>query len=132
MTNTNIHIMDIIVDKLSHGKTLSQALKTVYSKRNVSIPFDEKFNDVSISSLDLSSRVFNPLMRNRLTTIGEVVQFCRTGGIMKARGLGKHGAIELFEAILDWCWNHMNNKEKTNFLIDTVERNECNIKEELQ
>lgn len=132
MTQNNIHTMEIIVDKLAHGKTFSQALKTVYSTRYVVIPYDENINDVKVVDCKMSPRVINTLMRNRLKTIGDVIEFCNDDNVMKIRGMGRQGSIELFETILDWCWNHMGKKEKENFLIDTVERNTFNIKEELQ
>lgn len=132
MTQNNIHTMENIVDELAHGKTFSQALKTVYSTRYVVIPYDEAINDVNVVDCKMSSRVINTLMRNHLATIGDVIEFCNNDNVMKIRGMGRQGSIELFEVILDWCWNHMGKKAKENFLIDTVERNTFNIKTELQ
>lgn len=132
MTQNNIHTMENIVDELAHGKTFSQALKTVYSTRYVVIPYDEAINDVNVVDCKIPSRVINTLMRNHLTTMGDVIKFCNDDNVMKIRGMGRQGSIALFEVILDWCWNHMGKKAKENFLIDTVERNTFNIKEEMQ
>lgn len=131
MTNRNIDIMDIIVSKLAHGKTISQALKTVYTKRNVAIPYDEKLLNVSIAEFELSARAKNALLRGHLDTVGKIVNFATTEGIRKVKTFGEKCGIELFEIILDYAWGHMTKDEQTNFLIDTVERNSKNIRAEL-
>ena len=40
--------------------------------------------------------------------------------------------IEVFEAILDACWDSMTEERKISFLIDTVERNSDNIRDEFK
>lgn len=131
MTQRNIDIMDIIVSKMAEGKTLSKALKLVYSKRNVAIPYNEEICNVAITSLPMSNRTSNALMRGRLRTIGEVIEFCKTEKITNITNLGRNSGVELFETILDYCWDHLSKNEKTAFLIDVVERNENYIKPEL-
>ena len=131
MTQKNIDVMDIIVTKMVEGDTLSKALKTVYSKRHVVIPHKEEIYEVSITSLPMSNRTANTLMRGRLKTIGEVIEFCKAKKITEVTNLGINSGIELFETILDYCWDHMNQEERVSFLIDTVERNSDNIREEI-
>ena len=131
MTQRNIDIMDIIVSKMTEGDTLSKALQRVYNKRNVAIPYDTADFDVEILSLNMSNRTTNALMRAKLVTLGDVIRFCGMEKITTIRNFGHSAGIELFETILNYCWDKMNQDEKTVFLIDTVERNTCHIKAEL-
>ena len=131
MTQRNIDVMDIIVSKMAEGETLSKALKLVYNKRNVAIPYNEEIYDVAITSLPMSNRTVNAVMRGRLKTIGEVIEFCKTQKITEVTNLGKNSGIELFETILDYCWDHMSQEERVSFLIDTVKRNSEHIRTEI-
>jgi DNA-directed RNA polymerase alpha subunit len=124
-------MMEIVVDKLAHGKTLSEALKVVYTKRNVIIPQNEKLNGIKVSDLEMSSLAKNALMRNRLMTVGEVIEYASDNSVKKLKGFGVNSGVELFETILDLHWSHMTKEEQTDFLIDTVMRNEDYIKAEL-
>lgn len=131
MTQKNIDVMDIIVSKMVEGATLSKALKLVYTTRNVAIPHKEDIYAVAVTDLPMSNRTVNTLMRGRLRTIGDVVEFCKHQKITEVANFGKSSGIELFEAILDYCWSHMSHDERVSFLIDTVERNSDNIREEI-
>jgi D-arabinose 1-dehydrogenase-like Zn-dependent alcohol dehydrogenase len=97
----------------------------------VVIPYHEEMNDVAITSLPMSNRTINAVMRGRLQTIGEVVNYCNEHKITSVLNVGKTVGIELFETILDYCWEHMDQNEKAQFLIDTVERNSENIRAEV-
>lgn len=123
MTQKNIDAMNMVVEKMVEGETLSQALKTVYHKRHVFIPYNDEWFDVSVMSLGMSPRATNALMRARLTKVSEVVDYCQKNKITEIINLGEKCGIEIFEAILDHCWGLMTNDERTTFLIDTVERN---------
>ena len=70
-------------------------------------------------------------MRGRLKTIGEVIKFCENKKITDVTNLGRNSGIELFETILDYCWDHMPQDERVSFLIDTVERNSKYIRPEI-
>ena len=131
MTQRNIDVMDMIVTKMEEGEKFSKALKAVYTKRNVVIPYCEEMNNVVITSLPMSNRTINVVMRGKLQTIGEVIDYCNQKKITSIPNLGKTAGIELFETILDYCWEHMNKNEKTQFFIDTVERNSENIRDEV-
>lgn len=131
MTQRNIEIMDIIVNKMAEGETLSKALKMVYSKRNVYIPYNEGDLDVSLMDLGMTSRATNPLLRAKLRTISDVVEFCKENKITDIVNLGRISGIEVFETILDYCWDNMSKNEKVSFLIDIVERNSGNTRAEL-
>jgi DNA-directed RNA polymerase alpha subunit len=131
MTQKNIDVMDIIVSKMAEGDKLSKALQRVYHKRNVVIPYNEESFSVSLMELGTSSRATNALLRARLRTIGDVIEFCKTNKITDVINLGRNSGIEVFEAILDYCWDHMSQEERVSFLIDTVERNSKYIREEI-
>jgi DNA-directed RNA polymerase alpha subunit len=127
MTARNVEIMDAIVNELT-TKTFSKALKTVYVKRTVVIPFKETDLDIPIETLQLQARTSNALRRTHLNTVNDVVEYGNKNGFKNIRNFGVNCGVELFEAILDWCWDHMNIDQKTQFLIDTVERNVDNIR----
>lgn len=131
MTQRNVEIMDMIVSKMAEGDTLSQALKRVYSKRNVAIPYNEEIYNVAVANLSMSNRATNSLIRGRLKTVGEVIEFCKTQKITEVTNLGRNSGIEIFETILDYCWDRLSQKERVSFLIDTVERNSEYIRPEI-
>ena len=131
MTDRNIEIMDRIVDEMVAGKTISEALKDVYVKRSVAIPYNEEWLNIAVDKLGMSKRAAYLLMRNRMLTLAEVVQYCEKQKITTAKSLGAGSGIETFETILNYLWSKMDNQRRTEFLIDVVIRNEENIREEL-
>lgn len=131
MTQRNIDVMDIIVSNMKEGVTLSKAMKLVYTKRNVAIPFHAEIFDSSLDVLALSNRSENALMRAKARTIRDVLDMYVEDKFNKVRNFGRGSQTELFEAILDYCWSNMDNDERTSFLIDTVERNQRYIREEI-
>jgi DNA-directed RNA polymerase alpha subunit len=131
MTQRNIDAMDIIVNKMAEGFSISQALQLVYNKRNVGIPYKEENFRVSLMDLGMTSRSTNALLRAKMRTLGDVVEFCQKHKITDVANFGQTCGIEVFETILDYCWDHMTEKEKVDFLIDTVERNIDNIRAEI-
>lgn len=132
MTQRNINVMDIIVNKLADGEKLSKALESVYEKRTIRIPYKEEYFEKLVIEFGLSRRSRNALLRAKLRTIGDVIKFCEDKKITDVSGLGIGSGIEVFESILDYCWGHMSNNEKTCFLIDTVERNSDYIRVEIE
>lgn len=131
MTQRNIDVMDIIVDKIAEGEKFSKALECVYAKRNVAIPFNDDDFNVGLDTLKMSMRTTNALRMAGAYTINDVLDVHRNIALSKVRNLGMKSCIELLETILDYCWDRMDNDERTMFLIDTVERNSDNIREEI-
>lgn len=131
MTQRNIDVMDIIVSKMEDGTKLSKALKLVYNKRHVYIPYNENIFNVSLMALGMTSRSTNALLRAGLRTLGDVISFCNKHKITEIANVGQSSGIEVFETILNYCWDHMDNDERTDFLIDTVKRNSEYIREEI-
>lgn len=127
MKQVNIDIMDIIVDNLAAGMTISKALKEVYTKRSVAIPYDDSFADVSIDDLGVSKPTSNALKRERMRTVRDIVNFAEAKGIKNVRNMGLAKCTETMEALLNYAWNHMDNNKRTKFLLSTVERNESHI-----
>ena len=139
MTQTNINTMDLIVSKMAHGKTLSQAMHEVYTKRNVCIPYHEEWLNCEIKSLNMTMRTTSALLRNKMQTINDVVNYTndvvnetKKRSITNLQTFGRVSAMELFESILDHCWKQMSQDEKTDFLIKTVERNINNVRAEIE
>ena len=131
MTQKNIYVMDIIVDKMANGTKLSKALEQVYSKRRICIPYKKEIFNVLVLDLSMSNRTANGLMRAKLKTLSDVIYFCKDKKITDVTSLGKSSGTEVLEAILDYCWDNMNEEEKVYFLIDTVERNSKYIRVEI-
>lgn len=131
MTQKNIDVMDIIVSKMKTGTKFSKALGLVYNKRNVCIPYDEKLFNEPLMSFNMSYRVTNALLKMKFKTVGDIVNFCEDYKITDIPNLGKGSGVEIFEMILDYCWDHMSMIEKESFLIDTVERNSEHIRPEI-
>ena len=123
MTQRDIEIMDFIVDKMVEGATLSQALKEIGIIKRVCIPYKEEDFNISIQALKMSCRSTNGLLRTGMKTLKDVVEYCNKHKITDIANMGKGSGIEVFETILDYCWSKMSTKERTEFLIDTVERN---------
>lgn len=124
MTTRNIEIMDKIVDMVAAGDKISKALEKVYEKRNVVFFCDDQYLDHPISELNLSPRAYNALMRGRLRTVGDTINCFVNKQSDTIKGFGTLLGVETFEAILDYCWDHMNNDKRAAFLIDAVQRNE--------
>ena len=131
MTERNIEIMEVIVDKMAEGKNLADALKDVYVKRNVAVPFDFVDLDIGVDKLGMSKRSTYALLRGRLNTLMDVLRYCETKKITTVNMLGVNAGIEIFETILNYLWSKMSVSERTDFLIDTVERNSGNIRAEI-
>lgn len=123
MTQRNVDAMNVVVDKIANGAKLSNALKCVYNTRNICIPYKEEYNDVSLTDLGLSTRSINALLRARMRKLGDLIDFCNINKITNISGVGKDSGTEIFENILDYCWDKMDGDERESFLIDTVERN---------
>lgn len=131
MTQRNIDIMDLIVDKMAAGKTLSDALKEVYKKRNVSIPFNAEDLNISVDKLGMTKRTTYALLRGKLFTLADVVKYCEKQKITTIKLLGENAGIEAFETILNYLWGKMDEERQLEFLMDIVERNEVYLREEL-
>lgn len=131
MTQKNIDVMDIIVSKLKTGTNFSKALELVYDKRTVCIPYDESMFEIKVEAIKKSAGLTNLLLRNKIKTLNEAIDFCTEYGVLQLKGCGKKYGTELFENILDYRWDHMTEKERVEFLIDTVERNSNNIRAEI-
>lgn len=139
MTQRNIDTMDIIVTKMAEGKKFSEAMQEVYTKRKVSIPYHNEWLNCEIKSLNMSMRTTSALLRNKIQTINDVVNYIenskitnRNSKITDLQTFGRVSAIELFESILDYCWKQMSQVEKDAFLIDVVKRNEDNLRAEIE
>lgn len=131
MTNTNIYAMDAIVNELAKGKTISGAMKAVFTKRTVQIRYtDEKFN-VPVTSLKMSRRATNVLMRSGIHTITDLANYSAEESIKSLRGGGKDTLTEIMETILDYTWDHMTEKEKVAFLVHTVQLNEYHLRDDI-
>lgn len=129
MTQKDIAAMDLLVSKMSEGTKLSKALKLIYRKRNIAIPFNEKMFEVQLETLGMSARTLNALTFVGAKTINDVIAVNCEETFKRIRNFGRVSQIELFETILDYSWEHMSHKERVSFLIDTVDRNSHYLKD---
>ena len=132
MEQKNIEIMDIVVSKMAEGTKLSKALRLVYTKRNVVIPFKKINTDAKLTDLNLSCRTTNTLLKAGMRTINDVIEYHNNYGLATVKGFARHSCTELFEKILDGAWANMDKTERTYFLIDTIERNTKYIRAEFR
>ena len=126
MTQAHINTMDTIVTELANGKTISEALKTVYGKRTVQLSFVDTLFEVDIQKLGMSNRATNALLRNHIRTINDVINSNKVKPIKDWRGCGKDVCTEVFETILNYYWEHITTEQQVDFLINTVIVNEHN------
>lgn len=126
MTQAHINTMDTIVTELANGKTISEALKTVYDKRTVQISFTDELFEVDIQGLGMSNRATNALLRNHIRTINDVINSNKVKPIKDWRGCGKDVCTEVLETILNYYWEHATTEQQVDFLINTVVVNEFN------
>lgn len=131
MTQVNIYAMDAIVNELANGKTISDALKAVFTKRVVRINYTEEKFDVPVTMLGMSSRSTNALLRNGIHTIVDLANYSTESSIRKIRGCGKDALTEIMETILNYAWKNMTEKEKVAFLMNTVNLNEYNLRDDI-
>lgn len=131
MTQKNIDIMDKIADELVNGKNISEALKTVYRKRNVGIPFSSKTFDIPVEDTGISVKSINALRKKGLKTVNDVITFASNDSLKNIPNFGHGSARRLLEFMLNIAWNKMSAEERVEFLMDTVERNEENVHIEL-
>lgn len=130
MTQINIYAMDKIVDYLGAGMTFTQALSCVYTKRNVAIPYNEKDFCVLLENLGMSPRTTNALRRHRMSTLNDVTNYIERQNLNTVPGLGTLSIKEIMETVLNYCWNHMSEKQRDAFLLDTVIRNTNHLRED--
>lgn len=132
MTQKNIETMDMIVSLLAQHKKISKTLKHVYYKRYLILPHNEKWYQIHVTDLGMSNRTTNALMRSHLRTVQDVIDYCQESTIKDIKTFGQAAGVELLETILDVCWDNMTEQQRVDFLIDTVERNECHLRKEIQ
>lgn len=128
MTQTNNNAMNLIVNELTSGKKISEALKAVYTKRSIRLPYNERMLSVDITELNMSMRTTNALRRAGMKTLLDAIKYCQKEKITSIKTLGAHSGIEVFETILDYMWDRMSSDEKAAFLINVVESNKNNLR----
>ena len=75
-------------------------------------------------------RSYNALMNARLITVNDIIKYASEHpGFVGIRNFGKTSGIEVLETILDIAWDKMNKQQRRDFLIDTVIRNQFNVRE---
>lgn len=123
-----MNTIDRIVNELAAGKKISEALSTIYSKRRVSIPYNNAWFNVYVTDMGMTSRTTNGLMRAHLKTARDVLDYAEDNKISEIRNIGASSCIEIMETMLNYAWDKMSDKEKAEFLVDTVIRNERYLK----
>lgn len=105
-----------------HG--LIPTLHTTFDNNiHVSIAFTKSSCDESVDAIEFSVRSSNALKRSGCMTIGDVVDAITNDELVHIRNLGKKSLSEIKTRILQFGYEHLNEKEKLDFFIDIVERN---------
>lgn len=102
---------------LDNGVSISHALKTVCGNKKVCIPFDEEIFEVPLEELNLSTRSYNALKRDKINTLNDAVHRIKNQGWRDVKNLGVVSATEIFETIIEVAWKNMSAAQKRNFLI---------------
>ena len=90
---------------------------------NVSIPISKKDMDTDISQLNLSVRAYNGLKRNGVSAIRDLVKIIETGELTSIRNLGRISISQIKTALMDYCYNQLDNNEKTAFFQNIINTN---------
>ena len=120
MTNS----LNTMCNLIANGNPISKAIKQVYKTNKVSIPFNNGDFDIPVTSLNLSTRSTNTLMRNGLVTLQMVIDYIDKNSWKSIKTFGEKSASEVFEKILDVAWDNMSIYEKGEFLIQIETENE--------
>ena len=123
MTNS----LNTMCNLITNGTPISKAMKQVYKTRKVTIPFNDGDFDIPVTSLKLSNRSTNALMRGGLKTLQETIDCLYKNTWSSIKGFGKESALEVFEKILDVAWDQMDLDKRTELLIQIDARNEAII-----
>ena len=122
--------IDRIINELATGTPISEALSTVYTKRKLYIPYKEEWFNIDVRDMDVDNRIINCLMRSKLRTLNDMMEFISDGEhkVIDIKNMGVISGMKLMEYILDYTWDHMDVKERAEFLIDVVVTNERYLK----
>lgn len=93
------------------------------SSVKISIALSQKTCDMGIDTLDFSVRANNAMKRAGLFTLGEVAEIIASGELAKIRNLGKKTENEIKTRLLVYGYERLSDKEKKEFLADTLELN---------
>lgn len=102
-------------------------IRTIYSvfgsDVRISIPINEKYLSVDITELNLSVRSYNGLRRSGIFTLGDLFGALQENTLSSVRNLGKKSISEIKTKFLDFCYNQLSDKKKTEFLQKMIEMN---------
>lgn len=128
LSENNLVVMNQLVDLMLNGLSISDALKTVYTQRRLTIPCDEMLFAVEITKLKMSKRATNALLNAKIHTLNDLVEYCETNKITNIRSCGANTTIEIMEAILNYYWKKTDTQHRLALLSEIVVANEKNLK----
>lgn len=118
---------DRILEELAKdsNRSISKALKKLYTKRKVVFPVYNHIMMMPISVLDLSTRPMNGLYIANIKTIGDIIELHdRNKRLTDLRRLGETSAIEIFEKMLDYIFLNLTTHDKALLISNFVQDNE--------
>jgi hypothetical protein len=113
--------IDKIINELSTGKPISEALKAVCEQRHIVLFIKEEHMNVDIAKVVNDTRTSNALKRSGLFTLQNVLEYVENGNkISELPYVGERAIRYLLERILDYNWDCMDNNERAEFLLKVV------------
>lgn len=114
------------IDELLMPYEASLGLIKVWTKGRLKFPFyiSSEMMDTDIFDLDLSTRPYNSLKREKVFTIGNLVESIEVQeDLMKIRNMGKNSASEIMQKLLVYQFNRLKPERKKVFVKRIVELN---------
>lgn len=100
------------------------ALNSTFGRNiKVNIPFSKTDLEANIDDIGFSVRANNALKRTGLMTVRDVVDFIVDDRLMCIRNLGKKSYNEIKTRVLQYGYNKLSDREKTEFLHSIIECN---------
>ena len=106
---------------------LVNTLNRVFGKNiRINIGFTKNACNASIDELALSVRSYNALRRANVTTLGDLIERLNEGVLKNIRNLGAKSFSEIQTKMLVYGFDHLSDKEKSEFFHYLAENNTAN------
>ncbi|MBE7088541.1 MAG: hypothetical protein E7370_03355 [Clostridiales bacterium] len=120
--NENVIVEELFNEINEHG--VLHTLISVFGKGAFfEMNFTQKLCDTEVTSLNISVRAQNGLMRAGCKTVGQLINMINEGSLIKVRQLGVKSVAELRSFVVELGYQQMSDKRKKEFLRNIVRAN---------